>query len=121
MSDDEITGGQWLNQRYHEDALKKRGSYFSVAQWSMEKFGIGAAAMSNYMNDKRKPTGDNLDSLLAHYGLEVFPRFKIRMPEGIDLDVIRAKVAIKKARPETKKRIMDLINSVLDSDEWKAN
>jgi len=120
MEDNDIEFGEWLNQQYHEDALKMRGKYFSVAQWSMDRLGIGNAAMSNYMTGKRKPTGDNFDSLVAHYGLQVYRRLRRPIPEGIDLDIIRAKVALRRAKPETKKKIMALVDSVLESTELKG-
>ena len=112
--DNDLSFGEWLNRMYHEDALKKRGKYFSVAQWSIDRFGIGNAAMSNYMTGKRKPTGRNFDSLVAHLGLEVYRRLKLPMPEGIELETIRAKVALRRASPATKKKLTDLIDSILD-------
>ena len=112
--DDNLSFGEWLNQLYHEDALKKRGKYFSVAQWSLDRFDIGNAAMSNYMTGKRKPTGVNFDSLVAQLGLEVYTRLKRPIPEGIELEIIRAKVALRRAKPETKKKLIALIDSILD-------
>ena len=110
MSDKTL--GQILNELYKKAALKKPYGY-SMTQWARDVYDINNQAMSSYMNDVRKPTGENLEKFLDVHGKEFYSWMGQQVPD--DWDPIKRAVwrRWKELSPEAREKIAELVEAEL--------
>ena len=108
MSDKTL--GQILNEIYKKDALKYPYGY-SMTQWARDKYDINNQAMSSYMNDVRKPTGENLERFLDVHGKKFYEWMGQPVPE--DWDPIKRAVyrRWKELSPEAREKIIAIVEA----------
>ena len=117
---EEISLGERLSALFHKEAAKHRG-YYSVSQWSMDVYGIQNQAMSNYMLNKRLPTGENLELFLDVHGAVFFEW--MRKPVPPDYDPIKRAVwrRWKNLSPEAREKITQIVEKELAKQPRVAN
>ena len=114
------TFGQILTELYHRKAMRMHSDY-SRTTWSREEYGISNQAMSNYMNDVRQPSGENLERIIDVHGPVVYEWMGKPVPK--DYDPIRrmAYRQWRKLSEETRKKIAELVERELAKKKGNAS
>lgn len=93
---------QWLEMKYL-DWQRRQGGRKTVLQFA-EYLDVSQQTLSNWLNETRKPQGDNVRKLADKFGLEVYDVLGLERPNA---DMFYLQSIWDELSPEDRREIMD--------------